>query len=472
MLKKAKRGSDRAELRQIAETRLKAQQSKTAAARGGLPTNRDAQKMVHELQVHKIELEMQNAELRRTRRDVEAALEKYTDLYDFAPVGFFSVDEAGVIQDANLTGAGLLGIERGRLINRRLQSFVAADSRVAWMAFLKRVFSSDEKQICEVMLLNSRRDDPFWAGLQATAADENEDGLRWCRIALEDIGARKHAEDAQHRIESLAVTNQNLKSEILRRRAVESALKKSEQTQVQLLAQSRHLEGQLRSLSHQVLEAQEEERKRISRELHDDIAQTLTAILVHLMVLKPQASASPKALGSKDVMKTVARVEGLVKDSVNIVRRFARALRPALLDLGLTPALQSLIKDFVERTKLDVELTASAGLEELNGVQRTALYRVVQQALANVAQHAHARRVTVRIARVGESVDAAIHDDGKSFDVKRARSVTRRNARLGLIGMRERVEMLGGVFSVESTAGRGTTVSARVPLGVGVGTRK
>jgi PAS domain S-box-containing protein len=486
MLKKARRGSDHAELRQIAEARLKAQQSerrrgsgerraderrpKTAAARSGLPTSHDAQRMVHELQVHQIELEMQNAELRRTRSDVEAALEKYTDLYDFAPVGFFSIDEAGVIQDANLTGAGLLGIERSRLINRRLQSFVAADSRSTWVAFLKRVFSSAEKQSCEVLILNNQRDVPFWAGLQATAADATEDGLRWCRVALEDIGARKHAEEAQRRIETLAVTNQELKSEILRRQVVETALKNSEQNQAQLLAQSRHLQDQLRRLSHQVLDAQEEERKRISRELHDDIAQTLTAILVHLMVLKPQASANPKALGSKDVKRTVARIEGLVRDSVNIVRRFARALRPALLDLGLTPALQSFIKDFVERTKLQVELTPSAGLEELNGAQRTALYRVVQQALANVAQHAHARRVTVRISRVGEIVDAEIHDDGKSFDVKRALSVTTRNARLGLIGMRERVEMLGGVFSVESAPGQGTTISARVPLTVGNGT--
>jgi PAS domain S-box-containing protein len=486
MLKKARQGFDDAELRQVAEARLKEQQSerqtgsgkrrvderrpKRAAARRGPPTNGDAQRMVHELQVQQIELEMQNAELRRTRRDVEAALEKYTDLYDFAPVGFFSIDEAGVIQDANLTGADLLGIERSRLINRRLQTFVAADSRSTWVAFLKRVFSSAEKQICEVLLLNDQRDVPFWAGLQATAADATEDAPRWCRVAIEDIGARKRAGEAQRRIEILAVTNQELKSEILRRQAVETALKSSEKDQAQLLAQSRHLQEQLRRLSHQVLDAQEEERKRISRELHDDIAQTLTAVLVHLMVLKTQASAKPKALGGKDGKRTVARIQGLVRESVNIVRRFARTLRPALLDLGLTPALQSLIKDFVERTKLEVELTPSAGLEELNGAQGTALYRVVQQALANVAQHARARRVTVRISRVGEFVDAEIHDDGKSFDVKRALSVTRRNARLGLIGMRERVEMLGGVFSVESAPGRGTTISARVPLVVGDGT--
>jgi len=375
-----------------------------------------------------------------------------------------------VIQDANLTGAGLLGIDRSRLVNRLLQSFVAADSRSTWVAFLKKVFSSAEKQICEVLLLSNQRDVPFWAGLQATAADVTEDGLRWCRVALEDIGARKHAEEAQRRIETLAVTNQELKNEILRRQAVETALKNSEQTQAQLLAQSTHLQEQLRRLSHQVLDAQEEERKRISRELHDDIAQTLTAILVHLMVLKPQASANAKGAWNKDVQRTVARIERLVRNSVNIVRRFARALRPALLDLGLTPALESLIKDFVERTKLEVELDASTGLEELNGVQRTALYRVVQQALANVAQHAHARHVTVTFSRVGEVVEAAIHDDGKSFDVKRALSVTRRNARLGLIGMRERVEMLGGVFCVESAPGRGTTISARVPLGRGAGT--
>jgi PAS domain-containing protein len=101
-------------------------------------TEADAKRLLHELQVHQIELEMQNAELQEARNKVETLLETYTDLYDFAPVGYFSVDEQGLILEVNLTGAALLGIERSRLINRRLQGFVDPPSRkLFWLSLRK-----------------------------------------------------------------------------------------------------------------------------------------------------------------------------------------------------------------------------------------------------------------------------------------------------------------------------------------------
>ena len=97
-------------------------------------------------------------------------LEKYTDLYDFAPVGYFSIDEQGLILDVNLTGAALLGVERSRLINRRLPRFVAPTSRPIFLAFLEKVFAEPGKQVCEASLLNEDGT-PFWANLQAASAD-------------------------------------------------------------------------------------------------------------------------------------------------------------------------------------------------------------------------------------------------------------------------------------------------------------
>ena len=151
-----------------------------------------------------------------------------------------------------------------------------------------------------------------------------------------DITERKRAEAAQRRNEVLAASNRKLEREIARRQTVEKALKKSEQHKSRLLEQSRHMQEQLRHLSHQLLSAQEEERKRISRELHDVIAQTLTGINVHLATLKMTAASNPKGLE-----QNIARTQRLVEHSVNIVHQFARELRPAVLDdLGLIPALQ------------------------------------------------------------------------------------------------------------------------------------
>ena len=117
----------------------------------------DPRRLLHELQVHQVELEMQNAELQEARDRMEVLLEKYTDLYDFAPVGYFSLDEQGRILEVNLTGAALLGVERSRLISRRLPRFVAPASQPIFRAFLERVFAGTGKQVCEAALLKRGR---------------------------------------------------------------------------------------------------------------------------------------------------------------------------------------------------------------------------------------------------------------------------------------------------------------------------
>src|ERR1041384_4093559 len=132
-----------AELRRRAEARLK----KQPAARALPGTEVDPERLLHQLQVHEIELEMQNAELQAARDQVEEALEKYTDLYDFAPVGYFSIDEQGLILELNLTGTAMLGVDRSRLVNRRLQAFMGPASRPIFSTFLERVFAGPGKQM-------------------------------------------------------------------------------------------------------------------------------------------------------------------------------------------------------------------------------------------------------------------------------------------------------------------------------------
>jgi signal transduction histidine kinase len=260
------------------------------------------------------------------------------------------------------------------------------------------------------------------------------------------------------RTDELATANSELQREIAQRKAVEDSLRTSEATSHRLLEKSRLMQEELRLLSHRLLSVQEEERKRISRELHDVIGQTLAGINLRLATLKSQTTAHAKELHRK-----IAVTQRLVEKSVAIVHRFARDLRPAVLDdLGLIPALQSCIKSYQQETGLRVTFNAYAGVEKQDSAVRTVLYRVVQEALSNVARHAKASHVSVRILSRKGAVAMEITDNGQGFAVEGA-LFAKTSKRLGLLGMRERVEMVGGTFCVESAPGQETTIRAEIP---------
>jgi len=263
----------------------------------------------------------------------------------------------------------------------------------------------------------------------------------------------------KRRTQDLLASNRKLAREVIRRKAAQDSLRKSEDHSVRLLKQSRCLQEQLRLFSRHTLSAQEEERKRISRELHDVIAQMLTGINVQLATLITEAAASTRGLSLK-----ISRAQRLVQKSVDIVHRFARELRPALLDdLGLVPAVHAYLKGFAAETGIRVNLTAFKGDEALTAPMRTALYRVALEALTNVARHAQAARVDLTLRKGDDSILMEVKDDGNAFDVEKMWSV-RKSRHLGMLGMRERIEMVGGSFTVESAPGRGTTVKAQIPF--------
>jgi signal transduction histidine kinase len=258
----------------------------------------------------------------------------------------------------------------------------------------------------------------------------------------------------------LASLRRQLKQEVILREGVQKSLTSSKRHYDELLEKSARMQEHLRRLSHEILSAHEEERKKISRELHDEIGQILTAVNVKLAALRVQSANNATGLEKK-----IAVTQRLVERSMNTVHRFARQLRPPLLDdLGLIPALRSFMKEFTKRTRIVIHFTAFAEIERLDSDKRTVLFRVVQEALTNVDKHARARSVNVGIVKVRGTVRMDIHDDGRSFSVERVLAAVRIQ-RLGLIGMRERVEMVGGSFTVESAPGKGTTVRAEIPFG-------
>jgi two-component system, NarL family, sensor histidine kinase DegS len=185
----------------------------------------------------------------------------------------------------------------------------------------------------------------------------------------------------------------------------------------------------------------------------------LTAINVKLAALNKQSSVD--AAGLK---RHIANTQRLIERSMDTVHRFARELRPPVLDdLGLLPALRACMKDFSKRTRIPIHVTALAAVERLGVDKRMVLYRVAQEALENIAKHARATVVEVSLIKLDGDVFMEIHDNGKSFQVERLLSAGK-IARLGLLGMRERVEMVGGRFTVESSPGNGTTIRARIPF--------
>jgi PAS domain S-box-containing protein len=429
---------------------------------GHVETDSEVRRLVHELQVHQIELELQNEELKQTALVARQAVEKFTDLYDFAPIGYFSLDSAGRIKEVNLTGTVMLGIERSSLINRHFQLFVETECRAAFGSFLEKSFKSHRKRACETRLIKASRSG-FWADLEAVVGKRTGGKGGWCRLAVVDISARKHADEVQQRLEVLAASNRKLEREVLQRRKAESALRRSEQKSQRHLEESHRLQEQLRHLARQILRAQEEERKLISRELHDEISQTLVGISVHLSLLRDTSASIPASL-----RKQIVRTQRLVQKSVDIVHEFAQRLRPPQLDdLGLIVALRSFVTEFAKRTGLHVRLKLCREVDTLGSARRTVLYRVAQEALINIGKHAEATSAVITMTRNPGAVSMVISDNGRSFDVEQALNL-RKNKRLGLVGMRERVEMVGGTFAVESVVGRGTSIQVQIPFRAGV----
>ncbi|HEX4596740.1 MAG TPA: sensor histidine kinase [Burkholderiaceae bacterium] len=210
----------------------------------------------------------------------------------------------------------------------------------------------------------------------------------------------------------------------------------------------------------QMLHVQEEERKRISRELHDEVGQAVVAINAYLAVSQRDAVSEPHSL----FRQQIADIEKLLLGTMDRVHHFARELRPAMLDdLGLVPALRSYLKDYAERTGLLVHFERGARDAPLTAEQKTALFRIAQESLNNVARHAEATEVEVCLNRVKSGVQLRVKDNGKGFSMEQRRSRTEKQ-RLGLQGMQERVGLMNGRFLVRSAPGAGTTVVAELPL--------
>jgi two-component system sensor histidine kinase UhpB len=217
---------------------------------------------------------------------------------------------------------------------------------------------------------------------------------------------------------------------------------------------------QLRALSERAINAQEEERRRIALSLHDDTGQALSMLIIHLEQLQDRL---PEEMG--DLRSRLDSAHRLATRTLTELRKIVSGLRPTILDdLGLIPAMRWYARSNLEEAGVRVEVNASDEEMPLSPQLNSTLFRIAQEAVNNILRHAQAKSVLITLRQNGEGVRLGIEDDGKGFDIFMIQEQAIRLQRLGLLGIQERAEMVGGQVSVNSAPGKGTQIQVYVPL--------
>jgi PAS domain S-box-containing protein len=369
---------------------------------------------------------------------------EYRLLLEHASDGIHTYDPHGRIIDTNSKFCEMLGYTREELLQLNVSDLIPPEDLAA------APIRFDELQSGRTLLIERllRRKDGTLLPVEISGRMIREGVLQ---SIVRDISERKRTEEelrraydelerhVEQRTAQLASANETLKAEVAERLRAEEA--------------RRDLLGRL-------VTAQEEERRRISRELHDQMGQQLAALMMGLKTL------GAESYGRRAALDTLRHLEVITDELSREVRTLAWGLRPpALDDLGLEAALCNYAEEWAERSRVSVDFH-SAGFEggRLPLTHETAVYRIAQEALTNVAKHSGADRVSFILERRGDHVLVVIEDNGKGFDVEAAMQPAGKGRRLGLLGMRERAALLDGTINVESAPGTGTTLFVRIPF--------
>lgn len=390
----------------------------TQSAPSLAPENVDA--LVHELRVHQIELEMQNHELRQAQEDLSESRNSYRELYESIPIGYVTIDPSSLILNINPAGITLLGGERALKQAKHFNAFFSDREVDPFILFCRGIVSAQTADTAEFAM--KRQDgSEFFAALQAVSVHTRE-GTR-LRITFKNITRRKEAEDT------------------LRRQQIELGANRVA----------------LQDLTAKLFTAQEEECKRIARELHDDHCQRVTALILEgKMVAKLCEHQAPDL--APRMISISARLTELLRD----LRELSHKLLPRNLgDISLVGPLRELIEGFNGKAGFQISLSERDVPEKLTPVIMTTLFRLLQESLSNVVKHAQAKQVSVVLAGMEQRIELTVADDGIGFDPGR---MSDERKAVGIVGMKERVRPLGGTVTIDSGPDHGTTIIFSIPL--------
>lgn len=349
------------------------------------PENERANRLADELHVHQIELASQNEELRRTQSDLAAARDRYLDLFDFAPVGYLTLDKDGVVLECNLTSAKMLGTRRSALNGASLSRFILPAESDRWHLYLRRVLLEELPQRIEIALRRGDQTEP-WHGEIVSQRMAATDRAATMRVTVTDVTGRMEAE-AERRIAAVDA------------------------------------------------DERETERQWVALQLHEDLGQRLSALKMDLSSLAP-------ATAEGDSRGRLCGAMASLDDALASLRRITRDLRPPMLDdLGLVPAIEWLVRDMARR--LGVPLTISLCTEppDLGEHTRLAVYRFVQKALALLVHHTGGSHLHVSMRSSAEEFDLLLRSrpkvqDEPGGDVLDPQSVSMLEHRARLLGGR------------------------------------
>lgn len=425
---------DNRELRQKAE-HLIAQTDAAAEDLTGMSPQQIAG-LVHELRVHQVELKMQNDELRRIQTELEKARDRYLHLYDFAPTAYFTVDEKGVVAEANLTAATLLERPRKALVGTMFSRFIHRDDQDIWYLHRKRLLETGNFQSPHVRLVKSGGAF-FYVNLECMLAKESGSERKVIRIAATDVTCLKQAEQA------LRHSNATLEQRVAERTA--------EVGQRAL---------QLQRLALEMSDVEDRERRRFAVILHDDLQQRLASLRFKIWDIVPRDKADER------VEDKIKELEADIAESIKISRSLSLDLSPPVLHQnGLIAALGWLAKDIQSRHSLSVALNADKQAEPETAAMASVLFRTVNELLFNVVKHSGARSAQVDAAVSGNQIVISVSDSGKGFDEVDFKARQAAGDTFGLFSIKERISFLGGSFSIESSPGAGCRATLSVPKG-------
>ena len=367
--------------------------------------------LLYELQVHQIELELQNEELRRSLADLDATRTKYFHLYDLAPVGYCTVSEQGLILQANLTASSLLGMARTVLVKQPLSRLILKEDWGIYDLHHEKLVKSGDPLSCDLRMVKHDRT-KLWVHLTATAAQD--DGVPVLHLVFTDISSRRQAEQ-----------------------------------------ELRESKAHLHQLTIFLQTAREEDRAHFARELHDKLGQNLTALRIDISELAACLATDDPAVGSR-----LAAIDQVIDWTVDATRRICEELRPGMLDdLGFEAAITSYAKNFTKKFGVPCDLLLDREDYGLDKLLATSIFRIVQESLTNIARHARASHAMIALQDHGDELLLSIADDGCGM----AAELTGEKKTFGMLGMRERVNMLGGRISIDSAPGRGTHIEVSIP---------